>query len=468
MQILDNSTIAAVSTPPGKGGVAVIRISGPASFDVADRMFRPAGGRKASSSSPRFATFGKILDSEDLECDTGILTLFKAPASYTGENTAEISCHGGTGVTREVLKSAIAHGAVMAAPGEFTRRAFVNGKLSLTEAEAVGLLIDADTREKVLLSGNAARGSISRAVGAVYSDLLDVMTALYAAIDYPEEGVGDEGERKIKKVIEENLGKIDGLLGTYSLGKAISDGVKTVICGKPNVGKSSLFNMLSGENAAIVTDIAGTTRDVLRETLSFGGVTLLLSDTAGLRDSGDVVEAIGIRRANEELERAELIIPVFDGSSHLDVEDRALLEKLGKVKGKAVSVINKMDLGVVLDEDEIGEIEAVSLRTVTLSCSEDGGSPSLAELDLAVRELYGSGGIDIRNDAVLWDVRQYSILTSAGKALSGALEALEGGAPVDCVCTLTEEAMSYLGETDGKSVGEEIVNEIFSRFCVGK
>ena len=252
-------TIAAVSTPRGRGGIAVIRISGDDAIRVAGAMFKPArmesGGAELSASDARRAIYGAILDSTDIEIDRGMCTVFVAPHSFTGENSAEISCHGGPAVTEAVYLSALAHGAVAAGPGEFTKRAFVSGKLSLTEAEAVGGLIDADTNEKMRLSGGAMRGNVSREIERLSASLFDVMTALYAAIDYPEEDVGDEGEREIAGTLSATLSGVEKLLSTYKLGRAIQTGVRTTICGKPNVGKSSLFNLITGEDSADSKDI---------------------------------------------------------------------------------------------------------------------------------------------------------------------------------------------------------------------
>ncbi len=465
MQNRIGTTIAAVSTPRGRGGIAVIRISGPDAVAVAEGMFVPKFGGKLSEMPPRKAVFGSILDSTGEVCDEGMVTVFRAPASFTGEDSAEIACHGGVAVTQEVYLSAIAHGAVSAGPGEFTRRAFINGKMSLTEAEAVGLLIDADTKERMQLSGGAVRGNITRAIREISDGLLDVMTALYAAIDYPEEDVGDEGEREIGGTLARSLNKVNALLGTYKVGKAISEGVKCTICGRPNVGKSSLFNLMTGEESAIVTDIAGTTRDIIRETVSFSGVTLRLSDTAGIHESDDTVEKMGIDRAESEIHQSELVIAVFDGSEPLTDEDRSLISKLSAVNAPKIGVINKADMGCVIREEEISAISAVCTTVIRTSAGEitDG-----RELESAISALFGSDKIDLRHEAVIWDVRQREQLEHARISLDAAVQAMENGDPIDCVCTLTEEAMASLNETDGRGIEEHIVSEIFARFCVGK
>ena len=459
-------TVCAVSTPRGKGGIAVVRVSGDDAFRVALSVFKPKFadiGGIVDKKYIRRALFGKILSSDDEPVDEGILVLYKGPASFTGEDMAEISCHGGTAVTEEVLLSCVSHGASLAGPGEFTKRSFLAGKLSLTEAEAVGQLIDADTGDKVRLAAGAMSGSVSREICAIYDSLTDVMTALYAAIDYPEEDVGDEGEKSIARVISSALDRVSALLLTYKTGRAISEGIKTCICGKPNVGKSSLFNAIVGEESAIVTSIPGTTRDILRENVSFGGITLRLSDTAGMHESDDTVERFGIERAEREISSAELVLAVFDTSAPLTDEDERIIEAAKSSGAAVIAVLNKADAEE--DADVAERILAEFEKAVRISAKCGDGMDALAE---EVGELYGRGKIDLRRDAVIWDARQREILLHCRDSLSRAKTAVEFGDPLDCVCTLVEESMAYLSETDGRSVGEEIVNEVFKRFCVGK
>lgn len=481
------STIAAVSTPRGKGGIAVIRISGEDAVQVAARMFVPRSAKKLTDFPARWAVYGDILDAGGHVCDSGICTIFYAPNSFTGEDSCEISCHGGTYVTMTVLASALAHGAVPAAAGEFTKRAFINGKISLTEAEAVGKLIDSDTEERMRLSSGAMRGNVSREIKKIADSLVSVMTALYAAIDYPDEDIGTEGEDTIGQVVNTALSDVRRILSTYKTGKAVSDGVKTVICGRPNVGKSSLFNRMTGENSAIVTSVAGTTRDILRESVSFGGVTLRLSDTAGLHESDDIVEKIGIDRANDEIAGAELVMAVYTAEDCVGGYDPEPLPHCAKI-----AVINKADLyhGEPLDEPFVSFLASAFDRIVLLTCSDSADERSadalrtafaampctadcvidtgLGGLGRAVSELYGSDKIDLSSDAVIWDVRQQASLSRAAEWLAEASEALALGDEVDAVCTTVESAAAALSETDGRGITEEIVNGIFHRFCVGK
>lgn len=459
------TTIAAVSTPRGKGGIAVIRISGSEAITAASRFFKPKSGKALSECSSRTAVFGSILDSDDLPIDEGICTIFRAPASFTGEDIAEISCHGGLAVTEAVYLSAIAHGAAAAGPGEFTRRAFLNGKMSLTESEAVGLLIDADTKERMALSGGAVRGNVSRKIEKIANSLLDTMTALYAAIDYPEEDVGDEGEREIGNTLRNAQKEVEKLLDSYKTGRAVTDGVKTVICGRPNVGKSSLFNRMVGDDSAIVTSVAGTTRDILRETVSFGGVTLRISDTAGIHGSDDIVEKIGIDRAEREINESELIIAVFDGSEGLSDEDRELLHKISEVSAAKIGVINKTDIKNLIFEEDEQLIAASVNEVIRISAKESEG---IDELGGVVAKIYGSDILNLSTDAIIWDVRQREMLSRSLSSLRDAVSGIESGAPLDAVCTLAELALAALNETDGRGIDETIVDEIFKRFCVGK
>lgn len=456
-------TIAAVSTPPGKGGIAVVRVSGDDAVAVTGRVFTPVSGKAVSALPSRYAAFGSIHTLAGEVLDTGICTIFRSPSSFTGEDVCEISCHGGTFVTASVLSAVLSAGATLAEPGEFTKRAFLGGKLSLTEAEAVGRLIDADTEERMRLSSGAVRGVVSEKLRRIREPLFDVMTALYAAMDYPEEDVGDEGEREIAHVVDVALSEIRGLLSTYKTGRAVAEGVKTVICGRPNAGKSSLFNRLTGEESAIVTKIAGTTRDILRQVVSFGGVTLRLSDTAGLRDTGDVVEKIGVDRATREIAEAELVLAVFDPAVGVGQEEREMVSAYPNCP--RIAILNKADVGVAFPEDTLVWMRDNHDYVVSLSCATGEG---MDVLSACVAELWGSDRLEVGKDAVIWDVRQHAALTRAEAYLTDASAALAYGDALDAVCTLVESALAALDETDGRSVNSEIVDAIFARFCVGK
>lgn len=464
-----NTTIAAVSTPHGKGGVAVIRISGPETVAVLDRCFVAASGKKTEARGARLSCFGTVTDAKGEVIDTALAVWFKAPKSYTGEDVAEIACHGGIAVTKAVLSAVFQAGAVPAGPGEFTRRAFAAGKLSLSEAEAVGLLIDADTESRRKLSSAVSLGGLSRRIDEIASMLTDNLSALWAAIDYPEEEVGEEGFEHLGETICRAKAGIMRLLATYKAGAAVVGGVQTVICGSPNVGKSTLYNALCGEEKAIVTNIPGTTRDILETTVDRGGVTLRLYDTAGLREAKDEVEKIGIKRAQEIIDRADLILGVLDVSEgHEELcEDILQLKRLKEQAPQAtfIGVINKCDSGSQMETDKEKELAEICDRIVHVSAqSEEGIEPLLR----AISELYETEKLNEAGGAVLWNETQKASLEKALGCLEEAEQGLQAGAPVDVLGVLAETALAELLRTDGRGVSEEIVDQIFARFCVGK
>ena len=459
-------TIAAVSTPPGKGGVSLIRVSGEDAVSVASAIFRPMTGAPLTERESRRAVFGTIHHPTTGEViDTGLAVLFRAPASFTGEDVAEISCHGGTAVTRATLAAVFAAGAAPAGPGDFTRRAFVNGKMTLSEAQAIGLLIDADTESRRALASGAARGNVSRVLDRIATSLTEVLSALYAAIDYPEEDVGDEGERQILTTVQTAQSDIDALRRTYKTGVAIAEGIPTVIAGLPNSGKSSLYNALLGREEAIVTDIPGTTRDVLSASADIGGVTLLLSDTAGIREGSDAVEMIGVQRAKDKLAGASLVLFVLDAGSPLTSACTALFEEVCDLSVPTVVILNKSDTGCALSAEEIASFTSRADYTISLSAKTGDG---MEELRRVIAEIAGTDKLDTENDAVIWDARQEASLTLAYDLLGDALCGLTMGDPLDAVCTVCETALAEIRGVDGRAVDEDIIAGIFARFCVGK
>ncbi len=460
------STVAAVSTPPGKGGIAVIRISGPDTADVLDRCFRAASGKKTADRPVRGSCFGTILGHDGRPVDTGLAVFFRGPSSYTGEDLAELSCHGGTAVTAAVLTAVYAAGAEPAGPGEFTRRAFAAGKLTLSEAEAVGLLIDADTDGKRRLAASAAAGALSAEIGRLGDELSSVLSALWAAIDYPEEDVGEEGLSRLSEVTGDVTRRTESLMATYRTGAAVAQGIPTVICGTPNVGKSSLYNALCGRDLAIVTDVPGTTRDVLTQTVDCGGVTLLLSDTAGLRETSDPVERIGIGRAEDRLRDASLILFAVSAETGVTAEDLAELETVRKLAPDAVilGLINKTDANNVPEGAE--ETLAPFCRLVLTVSAKTG--EGMEHLRASVAALWNADLLDRPGAAVVFDERQLASLQRADEILRELSARISEGAPADVLGVLCEAALAELRRTDGRNVSEEIINGIFSRFCVGK
>jgi len=453
-------TVAAVSTARGKGGIAVIRISGENAVSVASAVFRPKNGVSLADTRSGRAVFGEIIY-ENQVIDEGIAVIFRAPKSFTGEDVAEISCHGGILLTETVLRSVFAAGAFPAGPGEFTKRAFLNGKMSLSEAEAVAELIDADTSEKLRLSSALSRGRLAHRCEAA-AERIKVLTAgIYVDSDYPGEQLSDITEERFAEELCAVTNDVRALKNSYKAGKAVMEGILTVIVGKPNAGKSSLLNMLLGEERAIVTSTAGTTRDIIEEKLQLGKAALRLCDTAGIRGTSDEVEKLGVERALAKMDQAELIFAVIDGSQPIDTDSRILLDKLENIEKPVVVIINKCDLESAVQNVDIGNFD----YTVRLSSVTGEGKEKLAAI---VDELFETEKISENDGAVISNARQYAAVSGALDALEAAKAAFDAGFPPDVAGLDLEDALSRLAELDGRAVSEEITNEIFSRFCVGK
>lgn len=459
-------TIAAVSTPRGKGGVALLRVSGTRAIEIADRVFRAKNGKPLTEAPARTAVYGSLFlpeqNGERTAIDDGLVTVFRAPASFTGEDTVEICCHGGILLTETVLTALFAAGARPAEAGEFSRRAFLNGKMGLSSAEALADLLEAQNREQLILAHSGMNGKTGAACEEIYEEIRRILSSVYACIDYPDEDLAEMSREEILAALDAVAGKTGKLVATYRTGHAVAEGIRTVICGKPNAGKSSLYNRIVGRDAAIVTDVEGTTRDLLTETAALGRVTLRLCDTAGLRDSEDPVEKIGISRAKEAMENAELIFAVFDASKAPDEDDRALIRLLKNAQGTVVAVLNKRDL---IRGTEYAEYREVSPYAVSLSARTGEGMEELREL---VERIFTDGSLDVRQDAVLSNARQYAAALGTLEALKRAADALREGQPIDLCCTDAEAAMGAISELDGRAVSEDLVSEIFSHFCVGK
>ena len=456
-------TVAAISTPHGKGGVSMIRISGEMTKEIVDKCFKPMKKTLMSEEPYRKAVYGNIV-SDDSYIDSGICVLYEEGKSFTGESMAEISCHGGTYVTYEVLSAVFSAGAESAGAGEFTKRAFINGKITLTEAEAIGTLIDANTESRADLSRSGASGILSKKISAISEKLLSVLASIYAVIDYPDEDLDKTSASKLAETLDDSSCALLNLLSTYKTGKAVQDGVKTIICGAPNTGKSSLFNAIVGSDRAIVTDIAGTTRDTIEEAVDFAGITLLLSDTAGIRDTKDIIETAGIRKAEKIISESDLVLALFDISRPFDEEE---MDNILSIKGPVnhIAVISKSDLENRLTEEDIDKISSHFDKVSYISTESENGLDSLKKV---ISSLYKEDKLDIRKDAIVWNGRQKASIERGLSYVQKARSDLLSGAPIDAVGATCEAALAELNLTDGKDISDSIVDEIFSHFCVGK
>ncbi len=451
-------TVAAVSTPRGKGGIAVIRISGEGTRDVVKKVFRARG--KTALFTPRLAVFGDILGQDGTPIDEGICTFFASPNSFTGEDVAELSCHGGVLLTEAVLTAVLAAGARMAEPGEFTRRAVMHGKMKLSSAEALGALLEAKTVGQLTLAQGGLRGRLSTALDSAFSRLSLLLADAYAKIDFPDEDLNSMSREQLCAAFGALRAELLALADTYRTGHAVAEGVRTVICGPVNAGKSTLYNALVGREAAIVTDVAGTTRDVLCETVALGNVTLRLFDTAGLRETADVVEGIGVHRAREVLGEAELILCVLNAAAPAGDAELALLAELKQKTAPVIVVLNQCDRGDTFPAALLSDFAHV----VRIS-AERGEIAPLREI---VTKLFLQEGVDLGADPIVASARQHAALTRATELLGNAATALSLGVPLDAACIDAELAMAALGELDGRAVDEQILNDIFANFCVGK
>lgn len=452
------STIAAIATGQAAGGIGIVRISGENALFVADRIFKTVSGLKLNTLSGYKAAFGTVfLDEKPL--DEAIATVFRAPKSYTGEDVVEISCHGGLYVTKQVLRAALQNGAIPAEAGEFTKRAFLNGKLDLAKAEAVMQLISAQGEQARAASFNTLEGALSREIAAVSADLKSVSASLAAWVDYPDEEIDDLSDDAITRSLDNAIRALQALLARFDSGKVILNGVDTAIVGKPNVGKSTLMNVLVGAEKSIVTDIAGTTRDIVEETVTVGNVILRLSDTAGIRDTADTVERIGVERARKKIENAALILALFDNSAPLTAADTDLF---ARCKGKkAIAVVNKTDLDGAWDTKIL---DTVFNKVVYISAKKNTG---VENLEKAIEETLGTADFD-PSAATLMNERQHACCLAALESLLEAKSAQDSGLTRDAVNVSLDAAIESLDTLTGEKATESVVNEIFSRFCVGK
>lgn len=446
---MDNRTIAAISTPQGTGGLSVIRISGDKAVEIADKIFR---GKSLKAVQTHTVHYGHIVDKKGEIIDEVLATVMLSPRTFTREDTVEISCHGGSVTTRAVLNAAIEAGAYMAEPGEFTKRAFMNGRIDLSQAEAVIDIINAKNELSRRNAVSQLGGTLSREIKAVRDELVHLAAQMQVIIDYPDEDLEDVTTEDIENICRSCANKLERLIKSADNGRMIKEGIKTAIVGKPNVGKSSILNYLAQDERAIVTDIAGTTRDVIEESVTINGIPLILSDTAGIHDTEDTVEKIGVEKSRRYIDSADLVIVVIDSATGIDSEDEAILKETeGKTR---IILYNKTDIGGA----EIEEGIAVSAKT----------GEGMDELAAEITRICRLDEIQSENGTVITNMRHKTALINAQSALADSAKALSMGMPTDIVSIDIAAAMEALGEITGETVRDSVVNDIFHNFCVGK
>ena len=454
-----SDTIAAIATAPGPSAIGVVRLSGPDTCTVLDRVFRPKNGRPMSRQEPRRLVLGDVLDRDGQVIDSALAVLFPGPGSYTGQDCGELQCHGSPVVLDAALAAMLAAGARQAKGGEFTRRAFLNGRMDLLQAEAVADLIDAETAQAAHNAVGQLEGVLSRTVAEIYDGLMAIVSRFYAVVDYPDEDIGDLQREDMLDTLRRAENRLEELLATFSRGKLLKLGVPTVILGRPNVGKSSLLNALLGYDRAIVTDVAGTTRDTVEEKVQVGHVLLRLCDTAGLRDTGDAVERLGVQRTRDAARQAALALLVLDGSRPLTAEDEDAIATAAAVPRQLV-IVNKTDLPAGVEPAALSQRFG---QVYPLSAATGEGVDALCR---AVEALYPAGRQ--AQGELLTNARQADAVARSLEAVRSARRALEDGMTPDVVLTDAEAALEALGELNGKRIREDLVQTIFSRFCVGK
>lgn len=453
-------TIAAVATAYGEGGIGIIRISGEKSLDILKSVFQPASGSDGIIS--RRMTYGKVIDDENRLVDEVLAVYMKGPKTYTAEDVVEINCHGSMVSLRKTLALVLRKGARLAEPGEFTKRAFLNGRMDLSQAEAVIDLIKAKTDRSFDIAVSQLEGELSGRVGAIREKLLDVLVNITVNIDYPDEDIEELTYVELKKNISEINDMIGILTSSASAGRMIREGIRVAIVGKPNVGKSSLMNGLLRESRAIVTDMPGTTRDTIEEAISIKNIPVYLTDTAGIRETTDTIEQIGIEKTKEAFNSADFIIFILDGSEELTEEDRLIMEYIGE--RNALVLINKNDLGQKIDAHEIRDAMP-GVRVIQTSLIKGEG---ITEIEDTIEELVYGGRISQKESLMVNNVRHIELLNRAADSLQDAYTMADAGEALDFIEVDVKSAYELLGEITGETVSDDIINEVFSRFCLGK
>ncbi len=461
MTYLSEDTIAAISTPPGRSGIGIVRLSGPAAREIAHRIFRPK--TEGADLSPRRATFGEIRDPDTGDLvDEAVVTFFPGPHSYTGEDVVELSCHGSPVVLRRVLDLALEHGARAAGPGEFTLRAFLNGRIDLVQAEAIRDLIEAQTVTQARAALRQMQGNLSRRLRPIRQSLVDAIIQMETAVEFVEDDVLTESRSSLMARLDGAIAELEAIAAQYTAGRIVREGIHIAIVGKPNVGKSSLFNRLLSRERAIVTEIPGTTRDMLIETASIEGIPVHLVDTAGLREASDRVECLGIERSREAIADADLVLVVLDGSQPLDEDDRMVLEATCSVP--RLLALNKHDLPEGLDPEAIQALQETAPLCRVSALTGQG----LDELRRQILEIITSGSAFQPEDVILTNARHHRLIIAARDAIVQARRALKEGYSEEVALVGLHDALRCLGEITGEVTIEDILNQIFSTFCIGK
>ena len=457
---MKKDTIAAIATAMSSAGIGIVRISGSEAIEIIQKIFRGKKEKNFAEEKTYTIHYGYIADGEEI-IDEVLVMLMKAPHSYTGEDTVEIDCHGGIYVVKKIMETVIKYGARPAEPGEFTKRAFLNGKMDLSQAEAVIDIIDSKNEYALKSSVSQLKGSVQKKIGEIREEILYHTAFIETALDDPEHISVDGYGETLKKVVNNLLEEIRRLLISADNGRIIKEGIKTVIVGKPNAGKSSLLNVLVGEERAIVTDIEGTTRDVLEENIQLQGVSLNIMDTAGIRETKDVVEKIGVDKAKNHANEADLIIYVADASRPLDDNDEEIIEMIRDKQ--AIVLLNKSDLDMVVTKEELQE--KLNKPMIVISAKEEQG---IKELEETLKEMFFHGDISFNDEVYITNIRHKTALQDAAESLEKVLISIENGMPEDFYSIDLLDAYESLGSITGETIGEDLVNEIFSKFCMGK
>ncbi len=452
------STIVAISTAPGIGGIGIIRMSGAESFNILDKIFKPIN--YSNDIKGYSMKYGKIMDN-NVVVDEVLVSYFVAPKSYTTENMCEINSHGGIVIMKQILELCIKNGAQLAEPGEFTKRAFLNGRIDLTQAEAVIDVINSKTDKEAKASINQLEGNLSKKITEIRKDLIEGMANIEVSIDYPEYDVEEVTNKEILKILEKNYLRLQKLEDSFTNGKILREGVKTAIIGRPNAGKSSLLNLLLNEERAIVTEIEGTTRDTIEEFISLQGIPFKIIDTAGIRETEDLVEKIGVKKSIDIAQNCDLIIAIFDISRPINDEDKKILDVLKNKE--AIIVLNKIDLTTECKDRKV--FQKTNKTIVELSTKTNEGLDNL--LSIMIQKVSNA---EIQQDGELLaiNMRHKSLILKAEEALKKAIETIKDGMPVDIIAIYIKDILEELGKITGETVTDDIIKEIFSRFCLGK